>query len=97
MCGFRLVSVLSGADSGPAAKRLGVLLGDETTDLEDILESGEERIRGLLGEGLIDQAFVAGAKLIVILLIGLLVTLSAYRYLAGRIPMTATTRKGSAT
>lgn len=60
------------------------------------LEAAMEKVGGV-GEGLIDQAFVAGAKLIVIFLIGLLVTLSAYRYLAGRMPKTATTRRGSAT
>lgn len=101
---------------GPAAERLGVLLGDETTDLAEVLDSGDERLlgsRGLeqaapgleaamqrvggVGERLIDRAFVAGAKLIVIFLIGLLGTLLAYRSLAGRMPMTKTTQKGSAT
>lgn len=174
---------------GPAAEGLGVLLGDETTDLEHVLESGDERIRGLLGEvrataeagnelvaalnttveratdlatglelpiehldalrseemraslaevtatvshleavvagaerllgargleqaasgleaamekaggvgeGLIDRAYVAGAKLILIFLVGLLVTLLAYRYLAGRMATTAATREGPA-
>jgi len=173
----------------PVAERLGVLLDDETTDLEHVLESGDERIRGLLGEvrataeagnelvaalnttveratdlatglelpiehldalrseemraslaevtatvshleavvagaerllgargleqaapgleaamekaggvgeGLIDRAYVAGAKLILIFLVGLLVTLLAYRYLAGRMATTAATREGPA-
>ena len=40
---------------------------------------------GGVGERLIDRAFVAGVQLIAIFLIGLLLTLLAYRYLAGRL------------
>jgi hypothetical protein len=64
------------------AERL--LDSEELAEVAPQLGAALDRVSGA-GENLIDQAFVAGVKLIVVFLIGVLLVLLAYRYLSTRV------------